>query len=317
MAQNSIAYLFAERQVSTQSISQSTANGKSLQSKTATGIGFFAILTWSFLALLTTASGGIPPFELAAIAFLLGGLAGASSWPFRKGAIANLKQNWKVWAIGTAGLCIYHCTYFFALQSAPPVEASLIAYLWPLLIVVFASFLPGESFQTHHRIGIALGLLGAVLIITKGFTVGFASGLKLGHFLAMACAFIWSAYSVASRRMGEVPTDVVAGFCFITSAVATVLHFALEPTIYPQTTVQWISIVTLGILPLGIGFYAWDFGMKRGDIMVLGALSYAAPLLSTLIMLVAGYAAWHWSIAAACLLITIGALISAKDLFLQ
>ena len=39
---------------------------------------------------------------------------------------------------------IYHCAYFFAIQSAPPVEASLIAYLWPLLIVVFAAFLPGE-----------------------------------------------------------------------------------------------------------------------------------------------------------------------------
>ena len=217
--------------------------------------------------------------------------------------------------MGTSGLCIYHCTYFFALQSAPPVEASLIAYLWPLLIVVFASFLPGETFEMHHKIGIALGLIGAVLIITKGFTVGFASGLKLGHFLAIACAFIWSAYSVASRRMGHVPTDVVAGFCFITSAVTTALHFALEPTILPQGASQWIAILALGIFPLGLGFYAWDFGMKRGDIMVLGTLSYAAPLLSTLIMLASGYAAWHWSIAVACLLITLGALLSVKDMF--
>ena len=262
-------------------------------------------------------AGAIPPFELASITFLLGGLTGAATWPFRKGAMSNLRQNWRVWAIGTAGLCIYHCTYFFALQSAPPVEASLIAYLWPLLIVVFASFLPSESFQLHHKIGTALGLLGAVLIITKGFTMGFASGLKLGHFLAMACAFIWSAYSVASRRMGKVPTDVVAGFCFITSAVAFVLHIALEPTVYPQAIRQWIAIVALGILPLGVGFYAWDFGMKRGDIMVLGALSYAAPLFSTLILLASGYAAWHWSIATACALITFGALISAKDLLKQ
>ncbi len=288
-----------------------------MSKNTATAIGFFAILTWSFLALLTTASGGIPPFELAGITFFLGGLTGALTWPFRPGAIANLRQNWKVWAVGTAGLCIYHCTYFFALQSAPPVEASLIAYLWPLLIVVFASFLPGEKFELHHKFGVALGLLGAVLIITKGFTVGFASGLKLGHFLAMACAFIWSSYSVASRRMGQVPTDVVAGFCFITSAVATLLHFTLEPTIYPQAASQWIAITTLGLLPLGVGFFAWDIGMKRGDVMVLGALSYAAPLLSTLIMLMAGYAAWHWSIAMACLLITIGALISAKDLLVR
>jgi len=83
----------------------------------------------------------------------------------------------------------------------------------------------------------------------------------------------------------------------------------------PQTTMQWLSIAVLGLFPLGTGFYAWDFGMKRGDIMVLGALSYAAPLLSTLIMLVSGFAAWHWSVAAACVLITVGALISAKDMW--
>ena len=288
-----------------------------MRSETATGIGFFAIITWSFLALLTTASGNIPPFELAAVCFLIGGLSGAISWPFRPNAIANLKQSWKVWAIGTAGLCLYHCTYFFALQSAPPVEASLIAYLWPLLIVVFASFLPGEKFELHHKIGIVFGLLGALLIITKGFTVGFASGLKLGHFLAMACAFIWAAYSVASRRMGHVPTDVVAGFCFITSAVTAILHFTLEPTVYPQTASQYLSILALGVFPLGLGFYAWDYGMKRGDIMVLGALSYAAPLFSTLILLVSGYAAWHWSIGAACLLITAGAAISAKEMLMR
>ena len=231
--------------------------------------------------------------------------------------MANLKHSWQVWAIGTAGLCLYHCTYFFALQSAPPVEASLIAYLWPLLIVVFAAFLPDEKIRAHHIIGIALGLISAIVIITKGGSVGFSSGLKLGHFLAMACAFIWAAYSVASRRMGNVPTDVVVGFCLITSAVTAVLHMIFEPTVIPQTILQWLAILGLGLFPLGAGFYAWDSGMKRGNIMVLGTLSYAAPLLSTLILLASGYTVWHWSIAAACVLITIGALISAQDLLQQ
>ncbi len=284
---------------------------------TATAIGFCAVLTWAFLALLTTLAGNIPPFELAAITFLIGGLTGAATWPLRHGAIANLKQGWHVWALGAGGLCLYHCTYFFALQSAPPIEASLIAYLWPLLIVVFAAFLPDEKIKSHHMIGIALGLIGAILIITNGFTVGFASGLKLGHFLAMACAVIWAAYSVASRRMGNVPTDVVAGFCLATSAVTAVLHVMFEPTVIPQTTLQWFAILSLGLLPLGAGFYAWDFGMKRGNIMVLGTLSYAAPLLSTFVLVVSGYSVWHWSIAAACVLITIGALVSAKDLLSQ
>ena len=280
----------------------------------ATAIGFLAILTWSVLALLSTIAGPIPPFQLAAMTFLIGGLVGACTWPFRPGAVQALRQPWQVWAVGVGGLCIYHCTYFFAIQSAPPVEVSLIAYLWPLLIVLFAALLPGETLKPHHIIGVGLGLVGAGLVISKGFTVGLAGGLKLGHLLAAACAIIWAAYSVMSRRFGQVPVDVVAGYCLITALVSFTLHLALETTVWPQTTVQWAAITTLGLLPLGAGFYAWDWGCKKGDIMVLGALSYAAPLLSVLALLVFGYAQFHWSVGVACVLIVAGALIAGKEL---
>jgi drug/metabolite transporter (DMT)-like permease len=280
----------------------------------STLVGFAAILTWSFLALLSTAAGPIPPFQLAAMTFFLGGLVGASSWLFRPGAIRSLRQPWQVWALGVAGLCIYHCAYFFAIQSAPPVEASLIAYLWPLLIVVFAAFLPGERLRGHHLVGVLLGLAGAVIVITKGGSVGLADGIRPGHIIALFCAFVWSGYSVLSRRFGAVPTDVVAGYCLITAAVAACLHFGLETTVFPQTATQWTAIVVLGTIPLGAGFYAWDWGCKHGDIMVLGALSYAAPLFSTVVLLAAGYGAYHWSVALACALIVAGALIAAKDM---
>lgn len=283
----------------------------------STLIGFVAILTWSFLALLSTAAGPVPPFQLAAMTFSLGGLVGASSWLFRPQAIRSLRQPWPVWALGVAGLCIYHCAYFFAIQSAPPVEASLIAYLWPLLIVVFAAFLPGERLRLHHILGVLLGLAGAVIVITKGGSVGLADGIKPGHIIALFCAFVWSGYSVLSRRFGAVPTDVVAGYCLITAAVAFVLHLGLETTVIPHTATQWAAIIVLGTIPLGAGFYAWDWGCKHGDIMVLGALSYAAPLFSTVVLLVAGYGAYHWSVALACALITVGAVIAAKDMLFQ
>ncbi len=283
----------------------------------STLIGFIAILTWSFLALLSSAAGPVPPFQLAAMTFFLGGLVGAASWPFRPEAMRALRQPWQVWALGVAGLCIYHCAYFFAIQSAPPVEASLIAYLWPLLIVAFAAFLPGERLRLHHIVGVVLGLAGAVIVITKGGNVGLADGVRPGHLIALFCAFVWSGYSVLSRRFGAVPTDVVAGYCLITAVVALILHLALETTVMPQTLLQWGAIATLGALPLGAGFYAWDWGCKHGDIMVLGALSYAAPLFSVVVLLLAGYGAYHWSVALACALIVAGAVIAAKDMILR
>lgn len=281
----------------------------------ATLIGFTAVLMWAFLALLSSAAGAIPPFQLSAMTFAIGALVGFSRIGLKPELISTFRQPLNVWLVGTIGLCLYHCAYFFAIQSAPPVEASLIAYLWPLLIVVFAAFLPGESLRLHHVIGVLLGLFGAALIITKGGAIGLQSGFKLGHAVALACAFIWSGYSVLSRRLGNVPTEIVAGYCLITAIVSLALHFALETTAIPATSGQWIAILLLGLFPVGAAFYTWDFGVKRGDIMVLGAASYASPLLSTLVLLISGYAEFHWTIIVACLLITFGAMIAAKDMF--
>lgn len=280
----------------------------------ATFIGFTAVLMWSLLALMSAASGHVPPFQLAAMTFLIGGLMGAATWPFRTGAVAALRQPWQVWLLGVAGLFGYHFVYFSAIRAAPPVEVSLIAYLWPLFLVVFSAFLPGERLRLHHVIGVVLGLAGAVLIITRGQGLSLDGGFKTGHALAFTCSLIWSGYSVLSRHFGKVSTDVVAGFCLITALLSAFCHLLFEVTAWPADATQWLAVVGLGLLPVGAAFYTWDYGVKHGDIMVLGAASYASPLLSTLVLVAAGFAALTLPIAAACLLITLGAVIAAKDM---
>ncbi|MCA0431994.1 MAG: EamA family transporter [Proteobacteria bacterium] len=283
----------------------------------ATGIGFTAVLMWALLALLTAASGAVPPFQLAAMTFLVGGMVGAVTWPFRPGALAALRQGWKVWALGIGGLFGYHFVYFSAIRAAPPVEVSLIAYLWPLFLVAFSALLPGERLKLHHVIGVVCGLAGAALVITRGDAGNLLARFSYGHLLAFACAFIWSVYSVLSRRFAQVSTDVVAGFCLSTAVLSMLCHLAFEQTVWPQGPAQWLAILGLGLLPVGLAFYTWDYGVKHGDIMVLGAASYASPLLSTIVLLLAGATAFHWSIALACLLITGGALIAAKDMLFK
>jgi len=283
----------------------------------ATAVGFTAVLMWSVLALLSAASGAVPPFQLTAMAFLIGGLMGAVTWPFRPAAIASLRQGWPVWLLGVGGLFGYHFVYFSAIRAAPPVEVSLIAYLWPLFLVVFSAFLPGERLRLHHVIGVILGLIGAMLIITRGKGLSLTEGFTTGHALAFACSLIWSGYSVLSRRFGQVSTDVVAGFCLITALLSAICHMLFETTVWPADATQWAAVLGLGLLPVGAAFYTWDYGVKHGDIMVLGAASYASPLLSTLVLVAAGYAAFTWPVLAACLLITLGAVIAAKDMLFK
>jgi drug/metabolite transporter (DMT)-like permease len=284
---------------------------------TATLIGFSAVIMWAVLALLTDLSGAVPPFQLAAMTFLVGGLLGAITWPLRPGALGALRQSWQVWLLGVGGLFGYHFVYFSAIRAAPAAEVSLIAYLWPLFIVVFSSLLPGEKLRGHHILGVLLGLAGAALVITRGESVALAGGLSRGHMLAFLCAIIWAGYSVLSRRFGKVPTDVVTGFCLATSFLAALAHLTFEETVWPGTGGQWLAVLALGLMPVGAAFYTWDYGVKHGDIMALGASSYLSPLLSIIALVLAGRAPLHWSVAGACVLIVLGAVLAAKDMILK
>jgi drug/metabolite transporter (DMT)-like permease len=286
----------------------------SMTSRTATLIGLSAILMWSLLAVLTVATGKIPAFQLAALTFAIGGLVGLLTFIGRPQALSALRQPPLVWAVGVGGLFGYHALYFLALRFAPPAEAGLLNYLWPLLIVLFSSFLPGERLAVHHVVGALAGLVGTVLLIGGGLS-GFAPGQLPGLFAAFVAAFVWATYSVMSRRLKSVPTDAVAGFCLVTALLAALMHALIEDTVWPETTSQWLAILALGLGPVGAAFYTWDVGMKRGDIRVLGAASYATPLLSTGFLILAGFARASANIALAAVLIAGGGLIAAKDLF--
>ena len=280
----------------------------------ATLIGFSAILMWSFLALLTVASGRVPPFQLAAMTFAIGGAVGAASWLFRRGAASALRQQTDVWALGVGGLFGYHALYFLSMRLAPPAEAGLINYFWPLLIVLLSALLPHERLRLHHVAGALLGLAGTVVLIAGQDRLALAAEYIPGYAAAFVAAFVWATYSVLSRRFASVPSDAVAGFCLVTAALAAVCHVAFETTVWPGGASQWLAVMALGLGPVGAAFYAWDFGVKRGDIRVLGAASYAAPILSTLFLVLAGYAAASVSLAVAAALITGGGLLAAKDM---
>jgi drug/metabolite transporter (DMT)-like permease len=280
----------------------------------ATLIGFSAVAMWALLALLTDASGQVPPFLLSAITFTIGTFVGLVARLIMPKPATSVKIPLQVWIIGIAGLFGYHFFYFTALRNAPAVEASLIAYMWPLLIVLGSALMPGEKLAWNHIVGALLGLAGTFLIVTKGAGLAFDARYAFGYAMAAVCAVLWSSYSLLSRRFPSVPTTIVTWFCAATAILSLACHFALEETVLPANAGQWLAVLGLGLMPVGAAFYAWDIGVKRGNIQVLGAASYAAPLLSTLVLVVAGFAEPSLRILAACLLITGGAVLAAKSL---
>ena len=277
--------------------------------RAATFTGGGAILLWATLAWMTAASGSVPPFLLTALTFGIAFGLALAGWLARgENPLARLRLPWAAWALGVGGLFGFHALYFLALRLAPPVEASLICYLWPLLIVL----LSGRGLRAPHILGALLGALGAALVIGRDGVRPDPAFLP-GYVAALAAAFVWAGYSLLSRRLPQVPSDAVGGFCGAVAALATLCHLTFETATWPSGG-QWFAVIGLGLGPVGIAFLLWDVGVKRGDIRALGAAAYAAPLLSTLLLMATGTTAFAWPILIAAVLVTAGGLLAASDL---
>lgn len=286
------------------------------QTTMATAIGFIAILLWATLALftsLTNDGAGIPPFQLLCLTFFIGASVNAL-WLLATRQLnrAAFRIPKAAWLLSVGGLFFYHFFYFNALSRAPAVEAGLIAYLWPLLIVLFSALLPGETLRWYHLLGAAVAFCGAAaLILLKGDSgFAFESRYAVGYLFAVVCALTWSLYSVFNRRFPTVPSSATVGFCYAVSLLGLLAH-ALSAEVWqsPNLT-QWAGIIGLGIGPVGIAFFVWDYGTKRGNIQLLGTLSYFAPLLSTVLLIIFADAPLSIGVIMGCGGIMLGAMIA-------
>lgn len=274
--------------------------------------GFAAIFMWALLAFLTKSSGDIPPFQLLALSFAFGSLVGLA-FVFVRRDFTSLKNLPPVaLTIGIGGLFLYHFFYYTAIALAPVAEASLIAYLWPLLIVLFSALLPEEKLRWFHGVGALVGFAGAALLIGDKFgTSGEVQFSIIGYAAALLCALIWSSYSVLSRLMSKVPSQAVTLYCLATFVLSLICHLIFEQWVWPQNGSQFLAIAGLGLMPVGAAFYLWDHAMKNGPIQLLGAASYAAPVLSTLVLIITGYAEPGATLFGAALLVSLGAFIAS------
>src|SRR6188474_2283756 len=207
----------------------------------AMAAGFAAITLWGALAALSVSAGPIPPFQMVAMTFTVGAAIGILRALARGVGWVGL-VGWppRVWLLGVGGLFGYHALYFAALQLAPPAEANLVNYLWPLLIVLLSAPLAGERLGWSHLVGALLGFAGVALLALG--RVSFTSTYALGYALALGCAFAWSLYSVLSRRFGETPTDAIASFCAAAAILSLLCHLLFETTAWPATPDAWLAV---------------------------------------------------------------------------
>ena len=291
------------------------SDGNDPGSGRATLMGLAAILSWATLAWLTTLTRRLPPFETLALALSVAFLAGLLFRAVMRRPARSERAAALPFLLATAGIFGFHALFFTSLRLAPPVAASLVNYLWPLLIVLLASRLPGARLRPSHLLGAALGFGGVLLLFAGGGAEG--GGLPLawaGYLCAFGSAMIWAGYSVLNRRLCAGSSTPMVLVCGTVALLGAAVSLAFETMLRPDGR-ELTAILLLGLGPTGGAFFLWDIAAKHGRLALLGALSYLAPLLSTLLLVTIGGEEAGWRTAAACLLIVGGAaLASLADL---
>jgi drug/metabolite transporter (DMT)-like permease len=268
-----------------------------------------AIALWASLAALGVALSHVPPFLLTGLSLLVGSLI---ALPLSRFDLRQWRVPVSTLALGVYGLFGFHFLLFIALRHAPPVQANLVNYLWPLGIVVMAPlFLPGVTLQGKHVFAALLGFAGAALAILGGASGAGDTGWAWGYIPALASAFIWASYSLLTKRARAFPTAAIGSFALLSGVLSLLCHALLEPAV-SLSTQDMLLIAVLGLGPLGGAFFLWDAALKRGDARQIGVLSFLTPLLSTLTLLLVRGEVPSPSIGLAALMIVGAAVIATR-----
>lgn len=237
-------------------------------------LGLLTILLWGSIATFGRLLIHLPPFYILGTAFLFGGLLS-----LRKPK--EIFQNLKVFTWGVAGFFGYHFFLFYSFRYAPAVEANLINYLWPIILVFLSPvFFPGEKLRWYHFTGAALAISGCVVLMA-GKTEEMSIDGSKGYILAMLAALSWPIYSLGKKKLPKTTVWAVGGFCLGASLLCFLTHSMIEPRVAFHGP-DMIKLIFMGIGPFGLAFFFWDRAMEIGDPRILGALAYLTPVISTL-----------------------------------
>lgn len=281
--------------------------------KSATFIGSLALIFWAFSPVLATAVKNIPIFEILSICLGFSFIATAAILTLKKRWSSLRKQPLTLWVCGILGIFFTDLLYFEAFKHAPSAHVDLINYLWPILVIFFASFLPNESIKLKHVIAALFGFAGTFWIITDGNShLGLQQEYVAGYIYVFIGAIFWSVYSVIAKKYNQSPIEMIGMYCGIGMLLSIIAHMQFEVNVMP-TFIQWFVLIFIGLTTQGASYYFWGHGVRQGNIKLLSILSYANPILSIALLIVFGMTEPTSTLFVASILVTLAGIIASVN----
>lgn len=152
-----------------------------------------------------------------------------------------------------------------------------------------------------------LGLAGIYILLTDGKGIGEISIDRTeGYLFALIAAGAWVLYSLFSRYNPNIPTEMNGIWCGMAAIPCFAINCYCEKLVMP-TAYEWTLLTFIGIGVLSYSLKMWSVGLQYGHFNTLSVMSYMTPLVSVLILMAVGKAAFKSNILIACQLVILGA----------
>ena len=175
----------------------------------------------------------------------------------------SVLRRWPVLLLlSVLGMSGYTLLLYGALGYTSAMNASLITAANPALIVVMAIFLLGERTTRLGWLGIGLGLLGVLLVLTRGeLQRVFSLAINTGELMMIGAIVVWGSYTIIARRL-DIPA-IAATAVQVAMATVTLAPFALALHVqFPDTTAEGWSLAYIAVFPSLGAYLFWNLALK-------------------------------------------------------
>lgn len=228
--------------------------------------------------------GDVDPLVITAARLGIGALMGFAClaamhrlrWSF-------LREPW-VWALGLVNSLAFNLqnvglAYTTASKTALLANVNIV-FIAILMVVIY------KERTTFARVsGVALGLLGVVVLATKLNPATLSGGDFLGDVLVFFAGVMWAFYVIGLKGMVDRGGDYLA---LVTMIIATTALWSLVPLVFvtggwPSGALSWTGIAYLGLIPTFLPMLLYTLSLRTISPTVSSLLVLLEIVVATLL----------------------------------